>query len=150
MAPRSVEGALAGYVRRVRRPLVLLLALVALVAGCGDDGPSDEERAATFCQRLDRLTTSDPFAAFGERATGAEIEAAFDALVAGAEELLETAPDEARAAARDYAESAAALDSLLAGAGYEGAAVDVRAYREEQLRYTEAAVRLERHLTTEC
>ncbi len=134
----------------MRRLLVLLVGAAALGAGCADDGPSDEERSAAFCERLDRLTTNDPFAAFGDRATAAEVEAAFEALVARADELLDTAPEEVRAAARDYAEAAHGLDSLLAGAAYQGAAVDVREYRDEQLRYVEAATRLERYLTSEC
>ena len=134
----------------MRRPLVLALAAVLLLAGCGDDGPSERERAAAFCDQLERLTASDPFAAFGQRATAAEIEAAFDALLEGADALLDTAPDEARAAARDYAEAADALDALLAGAAYDGSGVDVRAYRDEQLRYVDAAARLERHLASEC
>jgi hypothetical protein len=149
MAPRSVEGAL-GRFPTVRRLLVLLVGAAALAAGCGDDEPSDGERAAAFCERLDRLTTNDPFAAFGDRATAGEVQAAFEALVARADGLLDTAPDEARAAARDYADAAHGLDSLLAGAAYDGAAVDVREYRDEQLRYVEAATRLERHLTSEC
>jgi hypothetical protein len=136
----------------VRRLTLLGCAgLLALGAtGCGDDGPSEAERAATFCERLDRLTRRDPFAAFGDQATSAQVAAAFEALVAQSADLAETAPEEARAAARDYAESAQALDSLLRGAGYDGAGVDVRAYREEQARYAEAARRLERYLTTEC
>ena len=135
----------------MRRLLVLLLASpVVLVAACGDDGPSGPERAVTFCERLDRLAGNDPFAAFGEQATSAEVAAAFEALVARADELVEVAPEEASAAARDYAESATALDSLLRGAGYDGTRVDVRTYREQQTRYAEAARRLERHLESEC
>ncbi len=149
MASRSVEGAL-GRFPTVRRLVVLLLGATGVLAGCGDDGPTDDERATRFCERLDRLTTNDPFAAFGDRATAAEIEAAFEALIARADELADTAPEEVRAAAHDYADAAHALDSLLAGAAYDGAGVDQRAYREQQLRYVEAAALLERHLTSEC
>jgi predicted trehalose synthase len=129
---------------------VVLATAAGAVAACGDDAPTDAERAATFCERLDRLTSNDPFAAFGDEATSAEVAAAFEALVERAEELAETAPDEARAAARDYAESASALEELLRSAGYEGAEVDTRAYRDQQARYAEAARRLERHLDSEC
>ena len=134
----------------MRRLLVLLATGAWAVAACGDDAPTDAERAATFCERLDRLTANDPFAAFGDEATSTEVATAFEALVERAEELADTAPDEARAAARDYAESAAALEDLLRSAGYDGPEVDARAYREEQARYAEAARRLERHLESEC
>jgi hypothetical protein len=134
----------------VRRlvPLVLVPALV--LAGCGDDGPDDDERAATFCTRLERLTENDPFAAFGDRATAPEIETAFQALVDRAQELVDTAPEEAEANAREYADAAEGLDSILAGAAYDGSQVDQRAYREEQTKYVQAATRLERYLTSEC
>ncbi len=134
----------------MRRLLALLLTALLVVAACGDDDASEAGDAATFCSRLDRLTRNDPFEAFGERATATEIEAAFTALVARAGELLDAAPGEARAAARDYAEAARGLDSLLAGAAYDGAVVDQRAYREQQVRYVAAAARLERYLDSEC
>lgn len=124
------------------------LAVALLLAGCGGDGGTVD--AAAFCDRLDRLTQNDPFLAFGDTATPAEIEQAFGALVERAGELLEAAPDEARGAARDYAEAASALDSLMAGAGYDGALVDARAYRAEQLTYSEAADRLLRYLDAQC
>jgi hypothetical protein len=127
----------------------VVLSVVALGA-CGDDGPSEAERAATFCTRLDRLARNDPFTSFGDRATDAEIEAAFTALVARADELLDVAPGEARAAARDYAEASAALNDLMAGAAYDATAVDQRAYRDEQATYVAAAQRLERYLESEC
>ena len=129
-------------------PLVLVVALV--LAGCGDDGPSDDERAATFCSRLERLTENDPFAAFGDRATAAQVETAFRALVDRARELVDTAPEEAEANAREYADAAEGLDSILAGAAYDGSQVDQRAYREEQTEYLQAATRLERYLESEC
>jgi hypothetical protein len=134
----------------VPRPILVVLSAALALAACGDDGPSDAERAAAFCTRLERLTENDPFAAFGDRATSAEIQLAFEALVTRAGELVDTAPDDARAAARDYADAAEALDSILAGAAYDGTAVDQRAYRDEQTRYLQAAARLERYLDTEC
>jgi hypothetical protein len=149
MAPRSVEGAPNTFAS-VRRHYTLLVTASLLLTACGDDGPSDAERAATFCERLERLTRNDPFAAFGDRATAEEVQAAFTALVARAEELLDGAPDEARAAARDYADAAEGLDSVLAGAAYDGTAVDQRAYREHQTAYVAAATRLERYLDSEC
>ena len=149
MAHRSLRRDLDRF-RRVRRLRVLLLVAVLAPAACGDDGPSDAERAATFCQRLERLTRNDPFAAFGDRATPAEIRAAFQALVERADELVDTAPDEARANARAYAAAAEGLDSILAGAGYDGTRVDQRAYREVQTDYVQVAARLERYLESEC
>ena len=149
MASRSVEGDLVTFAR-VRRLITLLLLPAVALAACGDDGPSEAEKAATFCTRLERLAENDPFAAFGDRATSSEIEEAFTALVARAVELLDTAPEEARAAARDYAEASEALDELMAGAAYDGAAVDQRAYRDEQTTYVAAAQRLERYLESEC
>ena len=149
MAPRSLRGHVVRF-GGVRRLPVLLLVVALVPVGCGDDGPSDEERAATFCTRLERLTENDPFAAFGDRATATEIRAAFQALVARSRELAEAAPDEARADAREYAEAAEALDSILAGAAYDGTQVDQRAYREEQTTYVQAATRLERYLESEC
>ncbi len=127
----------------------LLVAAVVALAGCaGGDG--DRADPVAFCDRLDRLTTNDPFRAFGQRATAAEIEAAFEALVERARELVEVAPAEARAAAREYATAAASLDDLLAEAGYDGSSLDTRAYRGEQVAYAAAAARLERYLRTEC
>jgi hypothetical protein len=126
----------------------MVLPVLALGAASCGGGSSVDARA--FCQRLDRLTRNDPFLVFGDRATPKEIETAFTALVARADELLEVAPDEVRAAARDYAEAAKGLDDLLAGAAYDGDEVDARAYRDQQVDYTEAASRLERYLDSDC
>jgi hypothetical protein len=126
-----------------------LLAGAAVLGACGDDGDSAGD-PALFCERLDRLTRNDPFLAFGETADAGDIEVAFGALVDRAGELLDVAPPEARAAARDYADAVEALDSLLAGAAYSPTEVDARAYRNEQVAYAEAAQRLERYLDAEC
>jgi hypothetical protein len=141
----------------MRRRLALLgaaaacaIAGVALLvnAGGGDDDPAPDPVA--FCRSLERLADNDPFEAFGDRATEAEIAAAFDALVARADELLDLAPDEPRGAARDLAETSRRLRDLLADAGGDPAEVDGLAYSDAQARYDEAAGRLERHLTAEC
>ncbi|MDP1821125.1 MAG: hypothetical protein Q8K58_14695 [Acidimicrobiales bacterium] len=136
----------------MRRPWPPLLVLALAVGACSEDdsASSGDGEATEFCGRLDRLARNDPFGAFGNRATPAEIQQAFTALVSRAGDLLEVAPAEARPAARDYAEAAAELDSLMAGAAYDGSVVDSRAYREQQVAYTGAAGRLERHLETEC
>ena len=127
---------------------VLTLAVVALVlTACGDEPSADPE---LFCDRLGRLSENDPFLAFGETATPAEIEQGFAALVARADELADVAPDEARPAAETYAESARAMDELMSDADYVGGRIDARAYRNEQERYTEAADRLLRYLSAEC
>jgi hypothetical protein len=142
-----------------RRRTLLIAAAVAIVLGTiglivlattggGDDEPSADRGA--FCERLDRLTSNDPFAAFGERATAAEIAQAFDALVARTEELVDLAPDDVRGAARDAADSATRLRDLLAAADGDASEVDPLAYRAAQDRYTEAGDRLERYLTSEC
>ncbi len=131
------------------RRLAALSLAAALLAGCGDDGPGDGD-AALFCDRLDRLTSNDPFAAFGDTASARDIETAFAALVARADELVDVAPPDVRAAAGDYADAAHALDAMLADAGYEPDVADPGAYRDEQTAYTEAAVRLERYLESEC
>lgn len=133
------------------RRLAVLFTVIVLTgaSACSGDGPGDGDQAL-FCERLDRLTRNDPFQAFGDRASAADIEVAFGALVARADELVDVAPPEARPAARDYAEAARNLDSLLAGTGYQPTGVDTRAYRNEQLAYTEAAQRLQRYLTAEC
>ncbi len=127
----------------MRRRWLALLAVTLALGACSDDPPADER---AFCTRLERLTENDPFTVFGERATATEIESAFQALVARAEELVDGAPTEVRGAARDYADAAESLDDLMAAAAYQGDQVDARAYREEQVRYTEAATRLERYL----
>jgi hypothetical protein len=129
------------------RRLVILAATLLLVA-CGGDG--DEADPALFCQRLDRLTENDPFRAFGDTASAAEIEEGFDALVARAEELVDVAPDDARPAARAFAESASTMRDVLDEAGFDPSTLDTRAYRDAQLIYTEASDRLLRYLDTEC
>jgi hypothetical protein len=129
--------------------LVVILSAAGGLAGCGGDG-SGEGDQAQFCERLDRLTGNDPFQAFGDTASPADIEAAFQALTARAGELVDVAPEAARGAAHDYADAAEALDGLLDDAGYVGADVDVAAYQEQQRAYVEAARRLERYLSSEC
>jgi len=131
----------------MRRIGTLAVALILGACGGNDDDDGD---AAAFCDRLDRLTENDPFLAFGDTATADEIEQAFGALVDRAQELVDVAPPEARAAARDYAESAGAVDALMAGAGYDGTAVDARAYRTQQLAYADASRLLLRYLESEC
>lgn len=129
---------------------LLLMGMVALLLACsGGDGGGSADPAA-FCARLDRLTSNDPFAAFGDTASAAEIEQAFGALVDRSAELVDVAPEEARSAARQYAAAAESLDALMAAAGYVGSQVDQRAYRDEQLAYAEAADRLLRYLDAEC
>jgi hypothetical protein len=132
----------------MRRVAMLGVAIAVALAACADgDGDGDQAR---FCERLDRLTRNDPFLAFGDTASPADIEVAFEALVERADELVDVAPREARPAARDYAAASEALDSLLAGAAYDPVDVDTSAYRDQQVAYAEAAQRLERYLTAEC
>jgi hypothetical protein len=128
------------------RVLVVLVA-VLLLAACNDEPSAD---AGLFCDRLGRLTENDPFLAFGDTATPSEIAEAFDALVERADELAEVAPDDIRPAAEDYAEAATAMDDLMAEAGYDGARLDDRAYRDQQEAYAEASDRLLNHLEAEC
>jgi hypothetical protein len=126
----------------------LSLALVAGLGACGnDDGGADP---VAFCDRLDRLTRNDPFDAFGAEAGPEEIRAGFAALRDRSRELVALAPEAVRPTAREYAQAVAAMDSLMAGAGYDGANLDVAAYRAEQQRYTEASRLLLRHLESEC
>lgn len=122
---------------------------VVLVAACGGDG-GDRSDPAAFCDRLDRLTENDPFLAFGDTATAAQIEQAFAALVDRADELVDVAPSEARGAARDLADAVDEMASLMDDAAYDGTAVDARAYRNAQIGYAEAADRLLRYLDAEC
>ena len=129
------------------RRLGILVATLLLVA-CGGDG--DEADPALFCQRLDRLTENDPFLAFGDSATAAEIEEGFRALVARADELVDVAPEDARSAARAFAEGATTMQDVLDEAGFDPSALDTRAYRDAQLTYAEASDRLLRYLESEC
>lgn len=134
----------------MRRLLAMSVAAAVTLAGCGsggDDRAGDQDR---FCERLDRLTRNDPFLVFGETASSDDIEVAFAALVERARELVDVAPPEVRPAARDYLDAAEALESLLAGAAFDPALVDPRAYRNEQVAYVESAQRLERFLSAEC
>ena len=148
MACRSVEGGPNRFAP-VRRLWTAAGATLLVVSACSGGGSSGAD-AKLFCTRLDRLTRNDPFRAFGDRATAKEIETAFTALVQRAHELVEVAPDEARGSARDYADAAKELDSLMAGAAYEGDAVDARAYRAAQTDYIAAANTLQRYLDAEC
>jgi hypothetical protein len=129
------------------RRFAILAAFMLLVA-CGRDDPTADPDA--FCLRLDRLTGNDPFLAFGDTATPAEIEQGFDALVARARELVEVSPEDVRPAAEAYADAAEAMDDLMADASYDGARLDAGAYRDEQETYVEAADRLLRYLESEC
>lgn len=124
------------------------VAVLLALSACGDDGPSADPEV--FCQRLDHLATNDPFLAFGAAASPEEIEQGFEALVLRADELVDVAPDEVRPAAQTYRDAAAAMDELMAAAGYAPTRLDARAYRDEEVAYTEAADRLLRHLETEC
>ena len=130
---------------RVRRATAAI-ALV-LATGCGGSSHAD---AKVFCQRLERLSENDPFRAFGARATTTEIETAFDALQTSASGLAAVAPDDARSAARAYADSVDRMRSLLQGAAFDGSQVDQRAYRDAQVDYFAASTRLERYLTSSC
>ena len=124
------------------------VAVLLVLSACGDDGASADPEA--FCRRLDRHTTNDPFLAFGATASAEEVEQGFEALVLRADELVDVAPDEVRPAAQAYRDAAAAMDELMAAAGYEPTRLDARAYRDEEEAYTEAADRLIRHLESEC
>jgi hypothetical protein len=128
--------------------VVAVLVVALVVSACSGDEPNaDPER---FCARLGRLTENDPFLAFGDTATPSEIAEGFGALVDRADELAEVAPEAIRPAAEDYAAAATAMDELMADAGYDGARLDARAYRDQQQRYAEAADRLLNHLDAEC
>lgn len=129
-----------------------MVAVVGAGAVLGSSGDSDDASPdpVGFCRELERLSENDPFAAFGDRATPAQIDAAFDALVERAAELVELAPAESRGAALDLSENAQRLRELLAAAEGDPAEVDALAYRDAQGRYTAAGDRLERYLTTEC
>ena len=133
---------------RVVLGATVLLLVSSALAGCGGGG-SDDGDPARFCDRLDRLTRNDPFLAFGDQATPAEMQEAFAALRERADELVEVAPPDVRAASNDYRDAVRALDDLLAGAGYS-TDVDPVAYGEQQVAYVEAAQRLERYLRAEC
>ena len=124
---------------------VLLVAL--LLSACTEEPSADPD---LFCDRLGRLTENDPFLAFGDTAKPSEIAEAFEALVERADELADVAPEEVRPAAEDYAEAVTDMDELMADAGYDGARLDARAYRDEQEAYTEAGDRLLRYLESEC
>ena len=124
-----------------------VLAVALLLAACTDEPSADSER---FCDRLGRLTENDPFLAFGDTATPPEIAEAFEALVERTGELTEVAPEDVRPAAEDYAEAVTEMDALMADAGYDGARLDARAYRDAQEAYTGAGDRLLRYLESEC
>ena len=127
--------------------VVAVLGVVLVLAACHDEPSADPE---LFCARLGRLTENDPFLAFGDTATPDEIAEGFEALVERADELVDVAPEEVRPAAEAYADAATAMDELMADAGYDGARLDARAYRDEQEAYTEAADRLLNYLDAEC
>jgi hypothetical protein len=133
----------------VRRLWTTAGAAALLVASaCG--GGSSHGDAAVFCTRLERLSQNDPFRVFGSRATNAEIKTAFQALVQRSRDLAAVAPTEVQPTAEAYESAARRMDSLMAGAGYDGSLVDATAYRAAQVDYTTASTRLVRYLTTSC
>jgi hypothetical protein len=132
----------------VRRLWTAAAAALLAAPGCG--GGSSHGDAARFCTRLEHLSENDPFRVFGARATNQDIRTAFEALVQRSRELADVAPPEVKPTAEAYARASARMDSLMAGAGYDGSAVDAPAYRAAQLDYTAASTRLVRYLTSEC
>lgn len=139
----------------MRRSRIVLLGAAAVLVVAGGaavllrDSTASPDQPA-FCARLERLAKNDPFAAFGDRATEGQIQQAFDALVERADELLDLAPEEAKAAAREYSDATTSLRDLLEDADGDPADVDTRAYRDQQVRYSDAAALLERYLDNEC
>ncbi|MFL6206843.1 MAG: hypothetical protein ACJ739_15995 [Acidimicrobiales bacterium] len=127
--------------------VVAVLGVVLVLSACHQEPEADPE---LFCARLGRLTENDPFLAFGDTATPDEIREGFTALVERADELADVAPDEIEPAAEDYADATTAMDDLMADAGYDGARLDARAYRDEQERYTDASERLLNYLDASC
>jgi hypothetical protein len=132
---------------RVIAVLGVAMLLAVPLSACHDEPAADPK---LFCDRLGRLTENDPFLAFGDTATPEEIAQGFKALVERASELADVAPDEVRPAAEDYADATTAMDDLMAEAGYDGARLDARAYRDQQQRYTDASKRLLDYLDAEC
>jgi hypothetical protein len=121
--------------------LLVALVVMAIIGGCSDgDGGDDID---LFCERINDLIDDDPFERLPDEATAGDLRRAFDALGAGADGVAEVAPDELRALARQYARATAALDDLLAGAGYRGDEVDPLEYRQAARAHAQAASSLE-------
>ena len=119
--------------------------LLAVACGGGDDGDID-----LFCERIDALIDDDPFARLPDEATPTDLRHAFEQLRDGTEAVAAAAPDELRALARQYANTTAQLDDLLAGAGYRGDEVDSLEYRQRAREQSQAASRLEVAAGRDC
>lgn len=116
-----------------------MLALAALLVGCGDDDGSGDP--AAFCAAVDELRSNDPFAELAVASPG-EMRDAFAALAEGAQRIADAAPEPARVQARRYAERIDVLRDELAGAGYDPRQVDVQRYADAVDDYREAATSL--------
>jgi hypothetical protein len=133
----------------MRGTVCLLLIASALIGfGCSDDEGDGDLQA--FCTQVDRLSTNDPFAAFGDTAKPEEMRVAFSALVERADDLAAPAPPAIAGAAGRYATATHDLDRLLAAAGYDGRNVDVLAYQNAQADYDEAKAQIEKFATKRC
>jgi hypothetical protein len=123
-------------------------AVVAIIASsCSGDSNGDK---ATFCTRYTALTTRDPFAALPDEATAADVRRAYKDLRARADGLGDAAVGEARPVAAEYAAAVHALDDLLAGALYDGNAVDQPTYRDRLARYQLLRDRLQQAAEAMC
>jgi hypothetical protein len=125
MAPSRRRGA--------RARALAVLAVAMLAASCGESG---EERREAFCDDVrERGELVDPFLNLSTAGSAEELEQLFADNLASFRALAEDAPDEIADDMEILAEGIESYQGLLAGGGWDVAAVDQAELAQLQERY---------------
>lgn len=123
--------------RTVARLVLGAVAVVALLASCGESG---EEKREAFCDDVrERGELVDPFLNIGVAGSPEELEGLFADNLASFRSLAEDAPDEIADDFEILSDGIEAYQGLLADGGWDVAAVDQAELAELQERYRPAS-----------